>query len=103
LSTFCELDRDVVIDDGSTDGTEQIVRDCAGPVEIFFHHYVENQGAAHARNVGVSRARGEWIAFLDADAFWHCDKLKIATAIPVKYQRQERRGVGAGRNLGVSL
>jgi glycosyltransferase involved in cell wall biosynthesis len=63
----------IVVDDGSTDNTEVIVRSYPA-VEYL---YQSNQGVAVARNAGISRARGKFIAFLDADDTWHPDKLKI--------------------------
>jgi len=64
----------IVIDDGSTDGTERLVRALAGPVGISYHR-VDHGGAARARNAGVAGARGEWIAFLDADDLWYREKI----------------------------
>ena len=57
----------IVINDGSTDGTAGIAREYGSAVR-YFHQ--DNAGAAVARNRGVSEARGEWIAFLDADDEW---------------------------------
>lgn len=62
----------LVVDDGSTDNTETIVRQSKGPLT---YHRQENQGAGAARNAGVASARGEWIAFMDADDIWETDKL----------------------------
>lgn len=64
----------VVIDDGSTDETERIVRGCDGPAPVLYDR-ADNRGAGQARNLGVSRSRGDWIAFLDADDHWHPEKL----------------------------
>lgn len=62
----------IVIDDGSTDGTEAAVAPWRQRVT-----YVQqrNAGAAMARNRGLELARGEYIAFLDADDSWMPEKL----------------------------
>jgi glycosyltransferase involved in cell wall biosynthesis len=62
----------VVVDDGSEDGTRDAVARYGGKVE---YHWQPNSGAAMARNLGLSVARGEFIAFLDADDLWHREKL----------------------------
>ncbi len=55
----------IVVDDGSTDSTEEICRKYEG--DLFKYIKIDNGGAGHARNVGMSYARGKWIAFLDSD------------------------------------
>jgi glycosyltransferase involved in cell wall biosynthesis len=63
----------VVVDDGSTDGTPDVVAARRDPrMEIV---RTEHRGVAHARNVGSARARGEIVAFLDADDLWLPDTL----------------------------
>jgi glycosyltransferase involved in cell wall biosynthesis len=64
----------IVVDDGSSDGTEKIARHFSGNVPIFYHRQ-ENHGPGAARNLGVSVAQGEWIAFLDSDDIWYPHKL----------------------------
>jgi glycosyltransferase involved in cell wall biosynthesis len=63
----------IVIDDGSTDNTRGIIENNFPQVRYF---YIQNQGAASARNYGIRRARGEFIAFLDADDLWLPEKLE---------------------------
>ncbi len=63
----------IVIDDGSTDGTREMIRDRFPQVEYFFQ---KNQGPAAARNRGIEKARGKWVAFLDSDDEWLPGKLK---------------------------
>lgn len=62
----------IVIDDGSTDGTEDVV---AGFCEDVIYQKQPNAGPAAARNWGASFATGDWIAFLDADDVWLPGKL----------------------------
>lgn len=63
----------LVVDDGSTDDTRQRMAKYAGQVTYL---YKENGGQASAFNYGISRARGDIIAFLDADDYWLPGKLR---------------------------
>jgi glycosyltransferase involved in cell wall biosynthesis len=65
----------MVIDDGSTDNTKDIIRPYLKSIKYIRQ---DNAGAASARNTGIENAKGEWIAFLDSDDFWefsHLEKL----------------------------
>lgn len=57
----------IVVDDGSTDNTRHLVAD----LENVEYYYQENQGQGAARNLGLSKAKGEYITSLDSDDAWH--------------------------------
>lgn len=64
----------IVVDDGSTDNTKQILQSYVDK-GLIRYIYQDNAGCAAARNAGISDAKGEWIAFLDSDDVWLPDKL----------------------------
>ena len=61
----------VIVDDGSTDHTADIVRSYGSAVRLISQ---SNQGVSAARNTGVAQTESNYIAFLDADDFWHAEK-----------------------------
>lgn len=66
----------IVLNDGSSDNTYNIIRDFAMTDErIKLYSNNQNSGVAFTRNLGCSYATGEYIAFLDSDDFWKPDKL----------------------------
>lgn len=68
----CEI---IIIDDGSTDDTRNILDSYIknGDLKYF---YINNSGPAAARNFGIGKSQGEFIAFLDADDIWLPNKLE---------------------------
>jgi glycosyltransferase involved in cell wall biosynthesis len=67
----------VVVNDGSTDATAEILERYRGRLRIVNQ---ENQGAAAARNAGIAYSNGEYLAFLDSDDLFLPDKLAVMTA-----------------------
>lgn len=64
----------VVVDDGSTDGTGELLRQRYGDqIRYFYQH---NQGEAVARNRAIAESQGQLIALLDSDDVWHPNKLE---------------------------
>ena len=62
----------IVVDDGSTDGTAELVKSYGQQITYLFQ---PNRGPGAARNLGLTVAKGELIAFIDADDLWHPEKL----------------------------
>jgi glycosyltransferase involved in cell wall biosynthesis len=63
----------IVVDDGSTDNTQEVLAAYAGRVEVIRQ---ENGGLVKAVDTGLSAVRGEYIALLDADDEWPLDRLR---------------------------
>jgi glycosyltransferase involved in cell wall biosynthesis len=71
----------IVVDDGSTDDTAAVVDRLRQEIpQSVCYFYQENQGPAEARNAGIGKARGRYLAFFDSDDEWlphhllHCTK-----------------------------
>ena len=67
----------IVIDDGSTDGTSDMIRKEFPDVTYYRQ---ENCGVSSARNLGIFLTTGDWLAFLDSDDEWLPEKLALQTA-----------------------
>jgi glycosyltransferase involved in cell wall biosynthesis len=63
----------IVVDDGSTDGTVEILRKFGGAIRV---EQASHGGANRARNLLLKAARGEWIQYLDADDYLRPDKIE---------------------------
>jgi glycosyltransferase involved in cell wall biosynthesis len=76
----------IVVDDASTDNTEEVLRSL-GNERIRYIRQEQNKGANAARNTGIKAGRGKYIAFQDSDDIWLPDKLEkqmnvFKTALP---------------------
>lgn len=65
----------IVVDDASTDNTEEVVRGFGDP-RIRYLRHEENRGGSAARNTGIKAAQGRYIAFQDSDDEWLIEKLE---------------------------
>lgn len=65
----------ILVDDGSTDGTEDLIRSIKDS-RLRYIKLEKNGGACRARNTGIDAAKGEYLAFQDSDDRWHPDKLE---------------------------
>ncbi len=70
----------LLVDDGSTDGSsalaQRYAREHPGTIIYCEHPFHENRGMSASRNLGIAQARGEFVAFLDADDVWMPNKLE---------------------------
>lgn len=71
----------IVVDDGSTDNTLEVVRNHPVGATVIEQG---NRGVAVARNRGLAEASGKWVAFLDQDDLWQQDRLTTLLALAAK-------------------
>ena len=79
----------IIVDDGSTDKGAEVVRGFDDPRIRLIQQ--ENSGTFTARNRGIKAARGDLIAFLDADDEWKPEHLEVLLRLQEKYPRH--RGI----------
>ena len=66
----------IVVDDGSTDNTKEIIDSYNKADKRIKYFYQENSERSVARNNGISKAKGDWICFLDSDDLYHNNHLE---------------------------
>ncbi len=95
----------IVVDDGSTDGTDSIESMYRGKIRYI---YQQNAGVSSARNRGISASSSPWIALLDSDDTWHSSKLRrntdyIRNNSSVKIHQSEDIWVRNGRRVNPGM
>jgi len=66
----------IIVDDGSTDTTDEVLALYKEDPRITIYRHTENQGTSVARNTGITHSSGRYIAFLDSDDVWEPTKLE---------------------------
>lgn len=79
----------VVVNDGSKDNTESVCAEAAKRDSRVKYYTIENSGAGHARNCGVSHAEGDWVMFLDSDDLYLKDSLDQSLKVYLADAEQE--------------
>ena len=83
----------IIIDDGSTDNTYQVIKKSLSTVKIeFIFISTDNKGSCAAKNLALEKAKGEFVAFLDADDLWEPRKLEHQ----VKCISRDSHSIGVG-------
>jgi glycosyltransferase involved in cell wall biosynthesis len=66
----------IIVDDGSSDGTREMIHEYCNDERIRYF-FKANSGAADSRNFGIKNVRGEWITFIDSDDEYHPNKIRL--------------------------
>jgi glycosyltransferase involved in cell wall biosynthesis len=74
----------IIVDDGSTDNTKDVIKKYLKDKRIRYF-YKQNKGVSSARNLGIKKANGEYIAFLDSDDEFEKNKLKVQLEKMIKF------------------
>lgn len=91
ISQTYKLFEVIIVNDGSSDNSVQLINDNFSDSRIRIISQ-ENSGVSVARNKGVEEAKGDWIAFLDADDEWLPDYLSTLMNALIKYPTAEMIG-----------
>lgn len=86
----------IIVNDCSTDGTASILAKYDSDKRFKIVHLSENNGRGNARQVALENAEGEYLAFLDADDFYHPKKLELQIQTFLKNQKIVLCSTGVG-------
>lgn len=78
----------IVIDDGSTDGTLLFLKNYKKKINLKFFTIKRFGGPAKPRNIGIKKAKGEWLCFLDSDDLWFPKKLLYVSNFIKKFKKK---------------
>lgn len=81
----------IIINDGSTDDSEEIVNRWAVKDNRFKYFYKENAGVSSARNLGLEKVNGNYIQFLDSDDLLESRKLELSILSLIKSQKESEK------------
>jgi len=94
LAQTCTDFEFIIIDDGSTDNSGNVVKSFNDPRIVYYK--TKNRKVSAARNTGIEMAQGEMIAFLDADDYWEPNHLEAMQAL---YKKHPEAGLLASRYI----
>lgn len=77
----------IIVDDGSTDHTKEVILDYINKHQWLncFYYYKDNAERGAARNYGIERAKGKWVTFLDSDDLFYPNHLQLVYDFIIKY------------------
>ena len=96
----------IIVDDKSTDNTREVVESCMGGNVRYFCLDTNHGGPSRARNVGIRKARGRYVALCDSDDLWTSGHLKAAVDflarehVSMTFTDSRRFDDVSGRDLG---
>lgn len=73
----------IIVDDGSTDGTEVLIKQLMQTHPKIVYIKQENKGRSTARNLGIEAAKGEFVCFLDSDDVWLPNHLELLRKVSI--------------------
>jgi glycosyltransferase involved in cell wall biosynthesis len=86
--TFTDLEC-IIVDDGSTDNTQEVAKQLMSLDSRISYFYKENGGVSSSRNFGFKQAQGTWIQFLDGDDWIHEDKIRFQLTYVTESQEED--------------
>jgi glycosyltransferase involved in cell wall biosynthesis len=86
----------VIVNDGSSDGTSEILKNYESDHRFKIINLPKNKGRGYARQVALENAEGEYLAYLDADDFYHFEKLEKQVSYLIEHPEVSLIACGIG-------